>query len=289
MFRQFVVVAFVALLIVNSEALCPSGIRLVNAGVPSPVSIDLVVNNVALATNVGFRSVTRYFSVSPGSKNVVIRGTSSNNQIATASFVAVPNVYYTVALTGSTTGPTGELLFNSSPFVFRENIYPPNPSKFRGTFHRLAEPGNQQNTGRQLSIRQGGNNLVVPNIQQKTAVIYPEVDPGQVSFTLQTTAGITITNSVSQAEQINTTLSSAILYDIFEIGDNSNTQNPAQLTFISSNPVFDANSCCTLVDGIIVLPNTTPINVVSFTPSFCSASTLATGVAFLLALVALFF
>jgi hypothetical protein len=287
MFRQIVIVALIALLIVNSEALCPSGIRLVNAGVPSPVSVDLVVNNVALATNIGFRSVTRYFSLSPGSKNVVVRQTSSGNQIATRTFIAVPNVYYTVALTGSITGPVGELLFNASPFVYREVIYPPNPGKFRGTFHRLSET-----TGlRQLSARSIGNNnnVVTPQIQSKTAVYYPELDSGSVSFTLQTLAGATILNSLNNPVQLNVTINSGVLFDLFDIGDNSNTQNPTQLAQIQSTPAFDANSGCTLVDGIIVLPDNTPVNQVSFTPVFCSASSLATGIAFMLALVALFF
>jgi hypothetical protein len=287
MFRQIVVVALIALLIINSEALCPCGIRIVNAGVPSPASIDLVVNNVALATNIGFRSVTKYFSLSPGSKSVVIRQTSSGSQIATRSFVAVPNVYYTVALTGAISGPVGELLVNTSPFVYRENIYPPNPGKFRGTFHRLSET-----TGlRQLSVRtqSNTNNVVVPSVQAKTAVYYPEVDSGSISFTVQNLIGQTVLNSLNNPTQLNTTVNSGVLLDIFEIGDNSNTQNPTQLAQIQSTPAFDSNSGCTLVDGIVVLPDNTPVAQVSFTPVFCSASSLATGIAFLLALVALFF
>jgi len=285
MFRQLAIVALIALLFVCSEALCPAGIRIVNAGVPNPVAIDLVVNNVALATNVGFRNVTRYFSLSPGSKSVVIRQTSSQNQIATRSFVAVANVYYTIALTGSLSGPVGELLFSASPFIVHETIYPPNPGKYKGTYHAFSEA----TALRQLSIRNSGNNVVVPQIQAKTAVYYPEIDSGSVSFSVQTLNGQNVLNSVNQPVQFNTTLNSGILFDLFNIGDDSNTQNPTSLSATQSSPAFDSGSGCTLVDGIIVLPDNSPVNQVSFSPFFCSASTLATGIAFLLALVALFF
>jgi len=285
MSRQLVVVALLALFVISSEALCPSGIRIVNGFVPNPASIDLVINNIALATSVPYGNVTTYFSLTPGSKTVLIRQTSSGNTLVQTTFVAVANVYYTIAYTGATSGPSGELLSPNSPQIFHETIYPPNPNNFRGVFHRLTEGA----TSRTLSVRNNGNNGLVPSIQQKTAVIYPETTAGGVSFTLLNAQGTTFTNSIGTAIQFNTTLASGVIFDLFTTGDDSSTANPSHITGIQVSAIFDPTSGCTLSSGIFVLPDNTGSTQVSFTPVFCSASTLASGIAFLLALVALFF
>jgi len=284
MFRQFVVVALVALLIVNSEALCPSVFRVVNAAVPNTAPVDLLINNNAVVTNVGFRGISRYFSTSPGSVTVSVRATGTGTILGTRSFVAFPGAAYTVVATGTNTGPVGQLLFSSSLFIFQEDIVPPNPNNFRGFIHRSAEQTQNIN----FAITSGSTSSTIFNIVAKTALSYAEQTAGAYSFTFLNTTGSTILNSQGAPVQVNTTLSAGTLFDLFNIGDDTNNI-PTQFATITSTPTYDSSSGCILIDGSTVLADNTPINVVSFTPSFCSASTLATGVAFLLALVALFF
>jgi hypothetical protein len=286
MFRQIVVVALIALLIVNSEALCPSVFRVVNAVVPNTAPVDLLVDANAVTTNVAFRGVSQYFSVAPGAVTVSVRVTGTGTVLGTRTFRAFPGGAYTIIATGSITGPVGQLLFNSNLFVIQEDLFVPNPSNFRGVVHRASETSQLINF---YALNLGNNNqTTIYNIAAKTAVAYPEQPTGSYSFTFTNTTGFILVNSQGNNEQLNTTVGSGVLFDLFNIGDNANNI-PNQFATKTSSPSFDSTSGCVLVDGSTVLPDNTPFNPVSFTPIFCSASSLATGIAFLLALVALFF
>jgi len=276
----------IGLLVVNSEALCPSGIRFANAYSTTQGQLNLLINNVVLVSNANYRTVSAYASTTPGTKNVVIQTSGSpTNQINSFTFTAVPNVYYTIAITGNLTGPLGELLFDSSPFVFHETVYPPNNNKYRGRFHRLDESSNT----RQLAVFvNNARTSLVPGVVAKTAVLYPEVDFGSVTFTVQSAyTGTPVNNSAGQIQQLTTFVNPGTIYDIFTIGNDA-ANIPTEITPSSTTPTYDVNSGCTLATGFVVLPNNSPVQS-TYTPYYCSASTLATGIAFLLALVALFF
>jgi len=286
MFRQLAIVALIALLFVGSEALCPAVYRIVNAVVPSTSAVDLLVNNNAVVTNVAFRGVSPYVSATPGAVTITVRVSSGGTTLGTRSFVSFPGAAYTIIATGQLTGPVGQLLFSSSVFVFQEDIFPPNPSNFRGVVHRASETSQLVNF---YALNLGNNNITtIYNIVAKTAVAYPEQPTGSYSFTFTNTTGSILLNSQGANEQLNTTVNSGIIFDLFNIGQNSNNI-PNQIATKTSTPTFDSVSGCVLVDGSVVLPDNSPVNQVSFSPFFCSASTLATGIAFLLALVALFF
>jgi hypothetical protein len=292
MFRQVVAIALVALLVANVQALCPAFVRLVNAQVPSTETIDLLVNNVVVASNVAYNSVSSYASVKPGTANIIIRQSSNQQQISTRSFVAIPNLAYTVALTGSLNGPTGDLLYSSSPFVFQETIYPPNQGTFTGYFHRLAE----SSAALSFDIELSGFTQSVPtfitevyDVQPKTAVKYSETDSGFVtSFYLVTSSNTIYRNSANQPLQLNTTTNSEIL-DFFFIGNDATTTNPTTLQSVQTNVDYDSSSGCTLVAGSTVYSDFSNTPIASYQPYYCSASTIASGLAFLLALVALLF
>jgi len=281
MSRQLVVVALLALLIVSSEALCPAVFRLVNAVVPNTSSLDLLINNVA-TTTAAFRGVTPYSSTTPGSVTITVRITGTSTTFTTRTVQAFPGSAYTVVATGSLTGPSGQLLFSNTPFIFQEDIFPPNPSNFRGVFHQSSELN--QNVNFAIGIN---NASTIFNVLPKTAIAYSEQVAGSYAFTVTNTTGSTILNSQSAPVQINTTVTTGTIFDLFVIGNDANNV-PNQFSTRTSSPSFDRNSGCILVDGSSVLPDNSPV-VVSFTPVFCSASTLASGIAFLLALVALFF
>jgi len=285
MFRQFVVIALVVLLVSNTQALCPAFIRIVNAIVPNTLSVDLLINNNVVQSNVNYNTVSSYVAVEPGTVNIVVRQSSNAQQIATRSFVAVPNLAYTIAATGPQTGPTGELLFNSSPFVFQETIYPPNQNTFHGYFHRLTEV--TQTLDFQIHIN--GYTSTVQNIQSKTAVGYQEVDSDTfTTFSVVTSTGTVYRNSANQLVQLNTTTNPEIL-DIFIIGDDSTTANPTQIQQVQTDVGYDASSGCTLVAGSTVFSDISNNPQFSNTPFHCSASTISAGLAFLLAIVALLF
>jgi hypothetical protein len=290
MFRQVVAIALVALLVANAQALCPAFLRLVNAQVPTTETMDMLVNNNVVVSNLAYNSISNYVSVVPGTANIIIRQSGNQQQIATRSFVAVPNLAYTIAVTGTLNGPTGDLLYSSTPFVFQETIYPPNQGTFSGYFHRLAESSSALSfqvevTGFSSSI--STLTADVYNVQPKTAVKYQETDSGFLtSFSLVTSSNVVYRNSANLPVQLNTTTNSEIL-DFFFIGNDGTTGNPTNLQAVQTNVAFDASSGCTLVAGSTVYSDVSNQPVSSYQPYYCSASTIASGLAFLLALVAL--
>ena len=199
----------------------------------------------------------------------------------------LPNVAYTVAATGSLPGPTGELLFNATPFVYRTNIYPPNPGFVRGSLYRLSErPSTIQ--FQTSFIEAPFYSTVVDDIQPKTAVAYQETRGERFTrFTLLSAQGQTLLNSANAILQINNTLSSGSYVDFFLIG-NTNTQNPEQFTAYTNRVLYDSASGCSLIQGTNPFPDITNL-IVSFTPVLCLALTIVFGLAFLFALVALLF
>jgi len=295
MFRQLVVFALIGLLVVNSEALCPAVFRLVNAVVPNTSSLDLLINSTpqTSASAISFRGISPYVSTTPGSVTISVRITGTSTLVGnTRTFTSYPGAAYTVAATGSLSGPFNELLYNSSLFIYQEDIFPPNPGNFRGVVHRLSENSQfadfviQGNVTFQNAFTTFTSTIY--NITAKTVTAYPELPTGTYSFTLTNTSGFTFVNVANNAVQLPSNIfSTSNLYDIFEIGDSTSTNTAIQFTSRTESPTFDSVSGCILVDGSVVLPDNT--NVVTYTPYYCSASTLATGIAFLLALVALFF
>jgi len=286
MFRQVVAIALVALLVVATQGqdTCPSVFRLVNAVVPSTLSIDLLLNNNAVVTNIGYKNVSIYYQVQPGSVTISVRATGTGTIIGTRTIEAAPGVAYTVAATGTLDGDLEELLFDSSPFIFQENIVPPDPNTFKGVFHSLVENDVQatffveSTTGTFFSVG-------VFDIDPKVATAYPEVPAGSYSFSVANNTFFVYANSLDEAIQVNQTLSAGQIFDLFWIGDDTNEQ-PSTLTVVSSNSVYDSSSGCNLIDGTSPYPSNTPISY-STGPYYCSASTIASGLAFLLAIVAL--
>lgn len=109
-----------------------------------------------------------------------------------------------------------------------------------------------------------GNNYV-PFVQPKTAVAYPEFNSGLISFTLYNATDQLLINSLNITQQLNDTIPTNLIYDLFLSGDDS-TINPVQITAITYAPYYDVQSGCTLVDGVLVLPDSTPFVFPTFAP-----------------------
>jgi hypothetical protein len=288
MFRQIVILFIVAFVVSQTTALCPSYVRLVNALVPSPTNLDLLVNGQLIVTGVTFRSTSRYFAVRPGNFQVVVRPTGSTTVTGTRTFTGVPNAAYTIAVTGPFTGPTGELLYTSTPFVFIENIFPPNRNTYKGTFHRLSESTSLYN----LEIITDNYVSGVSQVSIKTAAYYPEQIPGPVIFNVLTVNNSPINNSAGFELQLNDTTSAGTIYDLFLTGNDVNNISPQQLSSASYTPTLEPVSGCILIDGSSIFPDNTPFTpFYSFQPCppVASASTLTVSLAIVLAFIVLLF
>jgi len=287
MLRQIVVLFIVAIVISKSNALCPSYVRLVNALVPNPTNLDLLVNGQLIVSAVSFRSASRYFPVRPGNFQVTVRPTGSTTTTFVRTFTSAPNAAYTVAITGPFTGPAGELLYSQTPFVFIENLFPPNRNTYKGTFHRLSE----STAVYSLEIITDTYTSGVSNLAIKTSAYYPEQIPGPAIFNVLS-GGVFVNNSAGIQIQLNDTISAGTVYDLFLIGNDVNNISPQQLASASYNPSFEPVSGCILIDGSFVFPDNTPFTpLTSFQPCppIASASVAAAGLVLVLALVALLF
>lgn len=120
-------------------SLCPTNLRVINAAVGTASPIDVIVNGKKILENVDFRQASKYVDVAPGNIEVLFVRSGTRSTIAYRTFTGAPNSAYTVAITGTLQGPSGQPLFNQSPFVIPEDLTQPNPGKFKGRWYRFSE------------------------------------------------------------------------------------------------------------------------------------------------------
>jgi len=244
---------------------------------------QLVIHNIA------FRGVSRYSAIHPGVFQIVIQQTNTTTVIGgSRTFTAVPNAAYTIAVTGPFTGPGGELLYNSTPFIFIENIFPPNQNTYKGTFHRLEESTATED----LEIVTFTYISGISQVVEKTVAYYAEQIPGPVTFNVLSLSGNQVNNSAGFPLTLNDTVGNNAIYDLFVTGNDVNNINPTELTSAVYLPTLEPVSGCILVDGSSIFPDSTPFTpFYSFQPCppLNSASSMAAGIAILLVLVALLF
>jgi len=273
----------VLVLVCCSQALCPSLIRVFHGYVSNSTNtVELVLNGQTVVQNVFYGTGSHYFGVTPGIYEAVVLITGTEVEVANVNFTATPGTGYTIAVTGISTGPVGEVVFNQSPFVFITRVLQPNANSFVGTIFRLDESV----TTRNVMITKPNYNSLVPYIPAKSATVYPDQVPGLVVFSVLTLLNTSVVNVANQTERFNLTALTGSVVDVFVYGDDSNLNTPVTVTAIQSTPTFDPTSGCPLVDGSGIL---TPISpVFSFTP--CAASELAVGsLALLMTVIVLLF
>ncbi|HEY9799835.1 MAG TPA: DUF4397 domain-containing protein, partial [Leptolyngbyaceae cyanobacterium] len=118
---------------------CPTKLRVINAAVATASPVDVIVNGRKVLENVNFRQASKYVNVTPGNIQVSFVQSGTSSTIAQRTFTGAPNSAYTVAITGTLQGPSGQPLFNQSPFVIPEDLTQPNPGKFKGRWYRFSE------------------------------------------------------------------------------------------------------------------------------------------------------
>jgi len=284
--NQILNIIIVALLLISTtQALCPAFIRIVNAFTTNVTSIDFNVNGQVLNSGIAFRTVSSYSAIIPGTTTAYITVSGTSTNIAVRSFVAAPNVAYTVALTGPAPAPSGTLLFPNSPFIFYEQLSLPTPGTYRGTFYRLSETNATVN----FEIDQSVYSSVAPYVNTKTSVQYASQQPGFATFRMTTLTGATIDNSIGNPEQLSVSVGSEILFDLFLIGDNSNGINPESFSTSENYPSYDQASGCNLLPGVSPYPNPTPTPPVFTFQPCASSSSLTVGLSLILIVIALFF
>jgi len=180
------------------------------------------------------------------------------------------------------------LLYNSTPFIFIENIFPPNQNTYKGTFHRLEESTATED----LEIVTFTYISGISQVVEKTVAYYAEQIPGPVTFNVLSLSGNQVNNSAGFPLTLNDTVGNNAIYDLFVTGNDVNNINPTELTSAVYLPTLEPVSGCILVDGSSIFPDSTPFTpFYSFQPCppLNSASSMAAGIAILLVLVALLF
>src|SRR5689334_6087760 len=91
--------------------LCTTKLRVINAAVSTASPVDVIVNGKRVLQNVDFRQASKYVDVVPGNIEVLFVRSGTNSTIAHRTFTGAPNGAYTVAITGTLQGPSGQPLF----------------------------------------------------------------------------------------------------------------------------------------------------------------------------------
>lgn len=161
---------------------CPAKLRVINAAVATASPVDVIVNGKKVLQNVDFRQASKYVNVTPGNIKVVFVQSGTSSAIAQRTFTGAPNSAYTVAITGTLQGPSGQPLFNQSPFVIPEDLTQPNPGKFKGRWYRFSETSAVIDFRISKSSSSNVDETRITDLTPKTAIPYPELTAGTYNF-----------------------------------------------------------------------------------------------------------
>lgn len=131
---------------------------------------------------VPFREISNYVQIPTGRVTLKAFNPDGDRVQAARQFFVQPGQFYTFAITGVVVGPSGMLISNALPFVYMENMQPPNLGKFCGKWYhcsdttavidlRVAHPSTPDLDEAHLTI-----------LNPKTVMEYPELSAGVYSF-----------------------------------------------------------------------------------------------------------
>jgi hypothetical protein len=233
---------------------CPTKLRVINAAVATASPVDVFVNGKKVLQNVDFRQASKYVNVTPGNIKVVFVQSGTSSIIAQRTFKGAPNSAYTVAVTGALQGPSGQPLFNQSPFVIPEDLTQPNPGKFKGRWYRFSET----NAVIDFRISKSSNPYVdearITDLIPKTAIPYPELTAGTYNFNpvLPDQFYPLINNAFNPpitVEVVNQQVPAGVIFDVIATG-NGLGQTPNSLlltTALTRTAPPDSNGCYQIV------------------------------------------
>jgi hypothetical protein len=118
---------------------CGSHLRFVHGHAFEDRPVDVYVNGALAEAGVAFREVRPYRLAAFGPQHVRFVDPSSGRTLGERHFPAGSGQAYTVVLAGPAKGPEGALFGNESPFVFLDDLTPPNAGRWKGTWYRMSE------------------------------------------------------------------------------------------------------------------------------------------------------
>ncbi|MBD2440159.1 DUF4397 domain-containing protein [Nostoc sp. FACHB-110] len=233
---------------------CPTKLRVINAAVATASPVDVIVNGTKVLENVDFRQASEYVNVTPGNIQVVFRQSGTYNTIASRTFTGAPNSAYTVAVTGTLQGPSGQPLFNQSPFVIPEDLTQPNPGKFKGRWYRFSETSAVIDFRISKSSSPNVDETRITDLIPKTAIPYPELTAGTYNFNpvLPDQFDPLINNAFNPpitVEVANQQVPAGVIFDVIATGNGlGQAPNSLLLTTASTQTAPpDANGCNQIV------------------------------------------
>jgi hypothetical protein len=235
-------------------SLCPTNLRVINAAVGTASPIDVIVNGKKILENVDFRQASKYVDVAPGNIEVLFVRSGTRSTIAYRTFTGAPNSAYTVAITGTLQGPSGQPLFNQSPFVIPEDLTQPNPGKFKGRWYRFSETSAVIDFRISKSSSPNVDETRLTDLIPKTAIAYPELTAGKYNFNpvLPDQFDPLVNNAFNPpitVEVANQEVPAGVIFDVIATG-NALGQTPNSLkltTALTKVAPPDANGCNQIV------------------------------------------
>ncbi|TBR57728.1 hypothetical protein B4U84_17285 [Westiellopsis prolifica IICB1] len=229
---------------------CPTKLRVINAAVGTASPVDVIVNGQKILQNVGFRQASQYVNVTPGNLQVLFVQSGTLSTIASRTFKGAPNSAYTVAITGTIQGPSGQPLFNQSPFVIPEDLTQPNPGKFKGRWYRFSETNAVIDFRISKSSSPNVDETRITDLTPKTAIPYPELTAGTYNFNpvLPDQFDPLINNAFNPpitVEVANQQVPAGVIFDVIATG-NALGQAPNSLLLTTASTQTappDANGC----------------------------------------------
>lgn len=236
----------------SRAAVCATHLRVVHGHAFEDGPVDVKVNGQYLVRGLSFRSVSDYLSVSHGSKSVQFFKANTKEMIGEKTFPAASGAAYTVVVAGPAAGPRGLLFGNTSPFVFMDDVTPPNPGRWKGHWYRMSE------TDVVIDFRisdgnDSSNELYrLVNKPNRAAYQLGDIPAGFYQFNpvMPGDSQPFFNTALSPARNVELTRQSIAggeVYDIFALGNFlGRGPNSLDLTSVKYRPVLDANGCISI-------------------------------------------
>jgi hypothetical protein len=184
---------------------------------------------------------------------------SANATIATRIFTVQPGAAYTLGVTGALPGPSGQLLYNTSPLVIMEDIRIPNPGNFRGSWYRWSETDLvidfRAYQGGLNSVNQTADYMRMRANNPKTVIPYTEMIFGTYSFhpvTLNSTE-ILVNNNYDPPQSVGIfgqVYNQQAIYDFLACGNSLLSTKPNTLRIFQFMNVPKLQDDCLLVNDL---------------------------------------
>ncbi len=236
----------------------PTRLRAVNA-IPDGPSVDVLVDNSTVFSNLAFTTVTPYTGATAGSHDIKVVPTGSTTAVIDTTQVLQPNRDHTFIAAGTMSSPTSLLLVDDNTL--------PSSSQARVRFVHVSP------NAPAVDVAVTGNGVLFSNVSFLSVGNYITVNAATVNLEVRQAGTSNVLLSIP-----NVTLSGSTVFTIFIMGLLNGTPPLQSVISVDATPTAAAAATATAVSTATASPTATPSGTPTATAVTATPTVTATAV-----------